>query len=162
MSYENSSGRNVSTQYGPRDTGTSVGLEPGHDSIHQLAIEFTGASLADSFLPPVVIPQGAHFLRYILRVDEAFVVTGTSPTLIFGGTAPATNGVVLTEAELEAVGTKIPASAGAGTWATNSATGTTASEKVTKTLGGTTPAIATTQGQATLIAEYVYKNRTVS
>lgn len=163
MSFENSSGRNVHTQYGTRDTGTSVGIEPGHDSIHQLSIEFTGASLADTFLPPVVIPAGAHFLRYIVRIDEAFVVTGTTPTLIFGGTAPATNGVTISETELETVGTHILAAQGQGTWATNSANGTTAAEKVTKTIGGTgSPAIAATQGQGTLIAEYVYKNRTVS
>ena len=157
MAFENSAGIDVSNHYGPRNTGGSVGVETSKDSIHQLSIDFTGASLASSFLPPVVIPRGAHFLRYILRIDEAFVVTGTAPTLIFGGTAPATNGIVLTEAELEAVGTKIPASDGEGTWDVASATGTTAAELVTKALGGTTPAIATTQGKGTLIAEYVFK-----
>jgi len=157
MAYEDNTGLNVHNHYGARRTGGSVGVERSTDSIHQLSIQFTGQSLADGYLPPVVIPRGAQFLRYRLRVDEAFVVTGTTPTLIFGGTAPGTNGVVLTEAELEAVGTKTPASAGAGTWSTTSATGTTAAEEVTFTLGGTTPAIASTSGRGTLIAEFIYK-----
>jgi len=161
MAYENKSGLGVFNQYGPRSVGTSVGVEHSDDSIHQLSIEFSGTSLQDSFLPPLVIPKGAHFLRYVLSVHEAFNITGTTPTVIFGGTAPATNGVVLTEAELEAVGTKIPASAGAGTWSTTSATGTSASEKVTFALGGTTPVVVTGVGKATLTAEFVYKNRTL-
>lgn len=157
MAFENRAGLGVHNQYGPRSTGGAIGVERSTDSVHQLAFSFTGKSLSEGFIPPVYIPRGARFLRYILRVDEAFVVTGTSPTLIIGGTAPGTNGVVLTEAELEAVGTKAPASAGAGTWSTSSATGTTASERVTTALGGTTPAIASTSGKATLIAEYVFK-----
>lgn len=159
MPYENSAGLNVNNQYGPRVTGGSVGVETDKDSVHQLSIAFTGQSLNESFLPPVFIPKGAHFLRYILRVDEAFAISGTTPTVIFGGTAPATNGVVLTEAELEAIGTKIPASAGAGTWSTTSATGTTGSERITKTLGGTSPVVSSTVGKATLIAEYVFKTK---
>lgn len=159
MGFENSAGLGVNNFFGRRDTGGSVGVEHSKDSVHQLSIAFTGASLASSFLPPVYVPKGAQFKRAILRVDEVFVVTGTSPTLIFGGTAPATNGIVLTEAELEAVGTKTPASTGTGTWAQASATGTTASEKVTKTLGGTSPAVAATSGKATLILEFVNKTK---
>jgi hypothetical protein len=159
MGFENSAGLGVNNYFGRRDTGGSVGVETSNDSIHQLSIAFTGASLASAYLPPVYIPKGAQFKRAILRVDEVFVVTGTSPTLIFGGTAPATNGIVLTEAELEAVGTKTPASTGTGTWAQSSATGTTAAEKVTKTLGGTSPAVAATSGKATLILEFVNKTK---
>lgn len=157
--FENSAGLSVNNYYGARDTGGSVGVDHSDDSVHQLSIAFTGASLASAYLPPVVVPKGSLFRRAILRVDEAFVVTGTSPTLIFGGTAPGTNGIVLTEAELEAVGTKAPASTGTGTWAQGSATGTTAAEKVTKTLGGTSPVIAATSGKATLILEFVNKTK---
>lgn len=159
MGFENSAGIGVYNNYGARDTGGSIGVERSQDSIHNLSIAFTGASLASGFLPPVVVPKGAQFKRAVLRVDEAFVVTGTSPTLIFGGTAPATNGIVLTEAELEAVGTKTVTSTGTGTWAQSSATGTTAAEKVTKALGGTTPAIAATSGKATLTLEFYNKTK---
>jgi hypothetical protein len=149
----------VSNYYGPRDTGGSVGSEETDQSIRQYSIAFTGASLNSSFLPPVVLPRGAKQLRATLRVDEAFVLTGTAPTVIFGGTAPATNGIVLTQAELQAIGTKTPASTGTGTWAVASATGTTAAERITRALGGTTPAVSPTVGKATLIIEFINKTK---
>lgn len=156
MGYEASTGINVSNHYGQRLTGNAIGAEHVYGSEQVLKIQFTGTSLNETFLPPVVLPRGAQVKAYRLRVDEAFSITGTSPTVIFGGTAPATNGVVLTEAELEAVGTKTPASAGTGTWSTTSATGTTAAEKVAKALGGTTPVVAPGVGKATLIVEYTF------
>ena len=159
MPFENTAGLNVSNFYGARETGGSVGVERSQDSIQQLSIAFTGASINSAFLPPVVIPRGAQFKRAILRVDEAFNLTGTSPPIIFGGTAPGTNGIVLSEAELEAIGTKTPASTGTGTWAQASATGTTAAERVTRTLGGTTPVVSPTVGKATLILEFVNKTK---
>lgn len=159
MGYENSAGIGVNNYFGARNTGGSVGVETTDNSIHLMSIAFTGASLNSSYLPPVYVPKGAQVKRYVLRVDEAFSITGTSPTVIFGGTAPGTNGVVLTESELENVGTKTPASAGTGTWATSSSTGTTAAEKVTKTLGGTSPVVSASQGKATLIVEYFYKTK---
>lgn len=157
MGYENSAGIGVNNYFGARNTGGSVGVETTDNSIHLMSIAFTGASLNSSYLPPVYVPKGAQVKRYVLRVDEAFSITGTSPTVIFGGTAPGTNGVVLTESELENVGTKTPASSGTGTWATSSSTGTTAAEKVTKTLGGTSPVVSASQGKATLVVEYFYK-----
>jgi hypothetical protein len=149
----------VSNYYGPRDTGGSVGSEETDQSIRQYSIAFTGASLNSSFLPPVVLPRGAKQLRATLRVDEAFALTGTNPTVIFGGTAPATNGIVLTQAELQAIGTKTPASTGTGTWAVASATGTTAAERITRALGGTTPAVSPTVGKATLTIEFINKTK---
>lgn len=158
--FENTAGINVSNFYGGRDTtyGT-VGLEHSEDSIHQLSIAFTGTSLNQAFMPPLFVPKGAQFKRAILRVDEAFTLGGTSPTVIFGGTAPATDGIVLTQAELQAIGTKTPASAGTGTWSQSSATGTTAAQKVAKTLGGTSPTVTTGVGKATLILEFVNKTK---
>lgn len=156
MGYEANTGLGVSNQYGQRVTGNSVGVETTDDSVNQLSIAFTGKSLNETFVPPVKVPKGALFLRYRLRVDEAFAISGTTPTVIWGGTLPATNGVILTEAELESVGTKTPASVGTGTWATTSSTGTTAAELVTKTLGGTLPVVDATVGKATLIAEYLF------
>ena len=157
--FENSAGIAVSNYYGSRNTGQSVGVEHSDDSVHQLSIAFTGTSLNNAFLPPVFVPKGASFKRAILRVDEAFTLGGTSPTVIFGGTAPATDGIILTQAELQAIGTKTPASTGTGTWAQNSATGTTAAQKVAKTLGGTTPTVTAGVGKATLILEFVNKTK---
>lgn len=158
--FENSAGINVNNFYGGRDTiyGT-VGVEHSDDSVHQLSIAFTGTSLNAAFLQPVVVPKGTSFKRAILRVDEAFTLGGTSPTVIFGGTAPATDGIVLTQAELQAVGTKTPASTGTGTWSQSSATGPLTAQKVTKTLGGTSPTVTTGVGKATLILEFVNKTK---
>lgn len=155
MGYENSAGLGVNNYFGTRETGGTVGVETSDNSNHSLSISFTGASLNSSFLPPVYLPKGALVKSYRLRVDEAFAISGTSPTVIFGGTAPATDGIVLTEAELEAVGTKTPASAGTGTWAVGSSTGPLTAQKVTKALGGTSPVVSATQGKATLLVEYV-------
>jgi len=155
MAFENLTGLGVYSSYGKRDTGGTVGSETTDTSTRDYSIAFTGASLNSGFLPPVVVPKGAKFMGAVLRVDEAFSLTGTSPTVIFGGTAPGTNGIVLSETELENVGTKTPSSTGTGTWAVGSSTGTTAAEKITKTLGGTTPAVSSTQGKATLILTFV-------
>ena len=159
MAYENSAGLGVNNQYGPRGTGNTVGVETDRDSVHTMSVTFNSRSLQDAYLSPFNLPRGAKVLRYLLRVDEAFTLTGTTPTLIVGGTAPATNGVVITAAELAAVGTKTPASTGTGTWAVASATGTTATERVTKALGGTTPAVTVGTGSGTLIVEYLFKTK---
>lgn len=159
MAYEKTSGLNVFNHYGPRETGGTIGVERSTDSVHQLSIGFTGDSLAvGEFVAPVVMPAGARVLRYVLVIDEAFTVTGTTPTLRFGSAGSvSTNGVALSETELEAEGAKIPASTGSGTWSTTSATGLTAAAEVAFALGGTTPAIAAGSGKGTLIVEYIYK-----
>lgn len=161
MAFENSAGIGVSNFYGPRDAGGSVGEEQTSDSIHQLSLELTDSTIANigTLGPKFKIPSGAHFLRAFLHVDEAFTMTGTTPGVVIGGTVPGTNGFALTAAELAALGTKIPASTGNGTWAANSATGTTATESVTTALTGTTPAVTPGAGRATFVVEYLYKNR---
>ena len=159
MAFENAAGINVFNHYGARSTGGSVGVEHSKDSVHQLSIALTGESLNSSFLPPVVVPKGAHFLRAILRVDEAFVVGGTTPTIEIGSAgSTATNGFVVTEAELEAVGTKIVTSTGAGTWSTTSATGLTAAAKVAIAKEGDTT-VTSGVGKGTLILEFINKTK---
>lgn len=149
----------VSNFYGPRETGGSIGSEETETSVRNYSIAFTGESLNSTYLPPVVLPRGSKFLRATLRVDEAFSLGGTTPTVIFGGTSPATNGIVLSQAELQAVGTKTPTSTGTGTWAVGSATGTTAAERVTRALGGTSPTVSRTAGKATLVVEFINKTK---
>jgi hypothetical protein len=161
MGYENSAGIGVNNHYGARTTGGAVGQETRDGSVVVVRIDLTGQSINDGiggFVPPVVIPKGAKMEKFRLRVDEAFVVTGTSPTVRIGAEgSETTNGLVITEAELENVGTKTITSTGAGTWAVSSSTGTTAAAKVSfGALGGTnTPAVASTAGKATLFIEYI-------
>lgn len=160
MGFENKAGLGVNNHYGVRETGGGVGLEHGEGSTFIVRIDLTGQSINDAiggFVPPVSIPKGSKFRRAALRIDEAFVVTGTTPTLQVGAFGSvATNGVVATEAELETVGTKELTSAGAGTWAFSSTVGTAAAAKIGFALGGTGgPAVAATSGKGTLILEYI-------
>jgi hypothetical protein len=160
MGFENTAGLNVHNHYGVRDTGGAVGVESTSGSKHTLRIDLTGQSINDAvggFMPKVVVPKGARFLGGHLRVDEVFVVTGTTPVVEVGAKGTeATNGVTLTEAQLEALGTYDVSAALAGTWATNAATGTAAAAQVGIVLGGTdTPAVAKGSGKATLVLEFL-------
>lgn len=160
MPFGNQAGLNVNNFYGARDTGGSIGLEHGEDSLQRVSISFTPASINGTYLPPVVIPKGALFQSAVLRVDEAFTLTGTTPALNFGTLgSETTNGIVLTQAELQAIGTKKPASTGNGTWSQASATGTTAAAKIGQALSGTTPAVTGTAGKATLILTFLNKTK---
>lgn len=160
MPFENSAGIGVNNFFGPRNTGGSVGVETSESSTHNLSIALTGETLSGSFLPPVVLPKGAKFVRAVLRIDEAFNLGGTSPTVQIGAAGSvATNGIVLTETEMETVGTKTPASTGVGTWAQASTTGTTAAAKVAFALGGTAPTVDATVGKGTLILTFVNKTK---
>lgn len=158
MPFANQAGLGVNNFYGARNTGGSVGVEDQDGSTYVLSVNLTGDMLNGTYLPPVVVPKGALFRRAVLRVDEAFNIGGTSPTVRIGASGSvATNGIVLTEAELENVGTKVPASTGAGTWAAGSSTGTTAAAKVAFDMGGTSPTAATGTGKAVLVLEFFNK-----
>lgn len=153
MSYENSAGLGVHNQYGTRATGGAVGLESTSGSTMTVTVQITGDSLNSTFIPPVKVPKGALLKQAVLRVDEAFVVSALG-TVALGGTAPGTNGVVLTEAKLEAIGTSDVSSLAVGTWATASATGTTAAETVAKAITGT---VTAGSGKGALIMEFSVK-----
>lgn len=153
MPFENSAGIGVSNHFGARTTGGAVGVESTSGSIITLTVQLTGASLNGTFVPKVVVPKGCLLKNATLRVDEAFAVSAAG-TVAIGGTAPGTNGVVLTEAKLEALGTSDVSSLAVGTWATNSATGTSAAQAVAQAVTGT---VTATQGKAALILEFVNK-----
>lgn len=155
MPYENSAGLGVTNQYGIRNTGGSVGQNRATGSFQTMSINLTGEMLNSTYVAPFFMPKGAKVMRAVLDVDEVFVVSA-SGTVAIGGTAPGTNGIVLTEAQLEAAGTKEVGSVGIGTWATASATGTTATEKVTRVITGT---VGATSGKATLVVEYFLDNK---
>jgi hypothetical protein len=151
MAYENSAGLSVANQYGPRNTGGAAGTQRSTNSLQTLTIDLTGEMLNSSYAPPVYMPIGAKVVRATLEVNEVFVVSAAG-TVAIGGTVPGTNGVVLTEAQLEAQGTKDVSAVAVGTWATASATGTTATQKIAKAITGT---VGATSGKGRLIIEYV-------
>ena len=155
MAYEALTGLGISNQYGARQTGGAIGLEHGENSTHFLSFNLTGEMLNSAYIPPVYMPKGAKVVKALLRVDEVFVVSA-SGTVALGGTAPGTDGVVLTEAKLEALGTSDVSSLAVGTWATASATGPLTTQKVAKLITGT---VGATSGKATLVVEYFNKTK---
>lgn len=155
MAYENTAGLGVTNQYGARNTGGAVGLEQSQNSEFIVSVDLTGEMLNSGYVAPAYVPKGAKLVKAILRVDEVFVVSAAG-TVAIGGTAPGTNGIVLTEAQLEALGTKDVSSVAIGTWATASAVGTSASEKITRAITGT---VGATSGKATLVMEFFYKTK---
>lgn len=152
MGYENSAGLKVHNHYGPRGTGGSLGVERSTDSKHELSFYMTAKMLNDGFVPPVVVPKGARMLGYRVHVDEAFV--GVTAITVGEAEAESTNGIPLVAGDINATGSRIPTGPATGTWATNSANGTTAAKKIGFTKTGTA-----TAGRGTLIIEYVYKAR---
>lgn len=155
MTYENKAGLSVNNQYGPRNTGGSIGREPGSNSTNTLSVNLTGEMLNSTYFPPIVFPKGALVKSAILRVDEVFVVS-TAGVVAIGGTAPGTDGVVLTEAKLEALGTSDVSALAVGTWATTSTTGPLTAQRLTKGISGTVSALS---GKATLTVTYYYKTK---
>ena len=153
MAFENNAGIGVHNHSGVRDTGNSVGVERSTDSIHQLSVDISAKQLQDAYVPPFVIPKGAHFLRALVNGDEAFA--GVTDITVGEKGGEATNGIGLVAADL-AVGVREPATGPTGTWAFGSATGTTDAKEVNVIFTGTP-----TAGKGTLVLEYIYKVRTV-
>lgn len=155
MAYENKAGLGVNNQYGPRDTGGTVGVINDFNAVQEIQVDLTPEFLNGTFVPPVVLPKGALFRRATLRVDEAFTMTGTTPGIVIGAaTLETTNGIAITAAELAAVGTKVPASTGTGTWAVASATGTTVAAKIGKALTGAGAAVTVGAGKGRISIEF--------
>lgn len=155
MAYENSAGIGVTNHYGARTTGGSVGLEHGENSTHTLSFNLTGEMINSAYVAPTYFPKGGHVKKAWLRVDEAFVVS-TSGTVSLGGTAPGTDGIILTEAILEVVGTSDVTALTVGTWAEDHATGPLTTQKITKSISGT---VGATSGKGTLVIEYINKTK---
>lgn len=153
MAYENTAGIGVSNQYNARNTGGAAGTEHSDNSIQTLTYDLTGEMLNSSFVPPAFVPKGSKVIKVLLVVDQIFDVSAAG-TVAVGGTLPTTNGVVLTEAQLESLGAKDVTASAVGTWSAASTTGTLATQRVTKAITGTVNANV---GRASLVVEYFNK-----
>lgn len=154
------SGGNVVTKVHNKFQGRELGEQNGvYNSVNnetQVSLTITGAQLVrdvatnDAFLVPVVLPVGAVLGDVIVQVKEAFVLGGTSPTILIGtqGTE-VTNGFVISKAQAEAVGTYNVTATKTGTWASPIAAAAT----VGAALGGTTPTV-TNAGKLDVIVKY--------
>lgn len=153
MSYESRTGLGTMSQYGARETGTSIGVEHSQDSKHQLSIEITADGLVDKFLPPLVIPKGAKIEKAVITVD---VAPAGVTALSFGeGNTEATNGITLAAADL-AIGTRDVTSKLAGTWAGTAAAYVTKASRVGMAVTG---ANTVKNARASLVIDFRYKRR---
>lgn len=109
----------VHNQFGPRVTGGTIGVNKVEGIKEELIIDFNAEQfndLADG-LVPFVLPAGAVIKAVYIDVEDVFVATGTSPTLLVGTNgSEVTNGFVVSEAILEATGSANLTATLTGTW----------------------------------------------
>ena len=120
MSIEKATIRDVAQVYGAREVGRSSGVFKTEGFSNELTIDLTGQMLSDLIVIKGVVPAGASFTgKAKLFVEEAFDLASSSVVEVGEDGAEATNGVSLTEANLESTGVKDVSSALAGEWAVN-------------------------------------------
>lgn len=141
--------------YGQREVKKSVGVTKTSGFMNELSMDIDGdmVGAAGFALKAPVIPAGARIEDAFVEVTEAFVLGGTSPIVEVGTeTSEATNGVSITEAQAEAVGTYDVTSALSGTW--SGSVGLAADTTVGIALAGTSPTV-TSAGKMRLVIRYV-------
>lgn len=143
----------VHNHYGAREVGKGQGTTSTEGFINELTLDIDGELVGNEDFPLLApqLPAGAKIDAVFLEVSEVFVLGGTTPVLEVGtaGTE-ATNGVTITEAELEAVGVYDVTSALSGTWLA----GLAAVTNLGLALGGTTPTV-TDAGKARIVIRYI-------
>ena len=154
----------VRNQFGPRDTGGTIGVNKVEGIKEELIIDLNAsmfASVPDG-LVPFVLPGGAVIKAVYVDVEEVFIATGTSPTVLIGTNgSEVTNGFVISEAILEATGSANLTATLAGTW--DNEVPLAANTVIGIAVGGTGgPAIAATTGKARVTILFERINRAPS
>lgn len=120
MGYSTDNIRNVTVQRGARETGRTQGQIKTEGLNQEKVFELTGQLLSDLINQKVYFEAGSRLTKATLVVDEAFDLAGSSVVEIGQDGSEATNGVSLTEANLESTGIVDVTSGLAGTFATTS------------------------------------------
>lgn len=147
---------NVHNRYNGQKLGEQIGVNHSDTAVTEITMTITGEQLlrdvatGDAFLLAPTLPVGAVLGDVIVQVKEAFVLTGTTPTILIGTQgSEVTNGFVISEAQAEAVGTYNVTGTKTGTWANPIA----AAALVGVALGGTTP-VVTAAGRMDVYIKY--------
>ena len=157
MAFESNSGLGSRNFYGPRSA--KEGIEGGiktEGSVQELSLKFTGANINDDVFSTnlVQLPAGARILDAVVRIDEVFVLGGTTPVINIGTDgSESTNGISIDETRGEASATYVDADTGIainGTWAATLAADT----EVSVALSGTTPTVGA-GGSAIVTIRYI-------
>lgn len=151
MGFESSSGLGVNNYYGPRDSGKTAGVYEVDGSTVEASIVVDSAMVGGTIPQDLIIPAEAKVTAVYAKVTEAFVLGGTTPTILIGtDTTEVTNGAVLSKAQAEAIGTYDITGTLTGTWAAQLAAATT----VGVALGGTSPT-KTAVGKVQFVIKYI-------
>jgi hypothetical protein len=154
MAKEESSGlgAGVRSRFGPVDIPDgSQGVVRTAGNKNELVVEFSGNDINDDDFQKAIVPAGSLVVDAYVEISEVFALGGTTPTINVGTDgSEGTNGVEISKAEAEALGTVDISASIAGTWAASLASDTT----VSIALDGTTPT-ATDAGHAKVVISYV-------
>lgn len=140
---------NVHNQFGPRYTGGTFGVNKVEGVKEELIFDITGEyfNAVPDGLMPFTLPAGAVIKAVYIDVEDVFVVTGTTPTLLVGTNgSEVTNGFVVSEAILEATGSANLTATLAGTW--DNEVPLAANTTIGLALGGTGSPAVTNAGKA--------------
>ncbi len=154
MSYESNTGLGVTNHYGPRQTGNTTGVVGTEGREVELSIDINPDVVTNGgpLLVDFKIPKGAVINAAYVDITEAFVLGGTAPTILVGTDASeVTNGLVVSEAQAEAVGTYNVTSTLVGTW--DAEVPLAAQTTVGVVLGGTSPTV-TSVGKGKVLIKY--------
>lgn len=154
MAKENTSGLNVNSRYGPVAIPDSAGgVIKTEGGKNEMTIELSGKNINDDSLQgDIIIPAGSLVIEAYVEVEEVFVVSGTDPTILVGTNgSEATNGIVISEAIAEAVGTVDITATKTGTWDASFAADTV----VGVAIGGTAGPAVTDVGVLRVVVVYV-------
>lgn len=152
MSLEQTTLRGVVDNYGTRPVGRSAGSIGTSGAKNELSMHLTGQMLSDGIVIAAHLPSGATLLSAQLIVDEVFVLAASSVVEIGEDGAEATNGISLTEANLEALGVTDVSAGLAGEWDVGSQLPHSQQIGIAFSAGSVTTATA---GKANLIIEYI-------
>lgn len=153
----------VHNQFGPRDVGGTVGVLKVEGMEEELVIDFDADYFASNFIGArkYVLPGGAVIKNVYVDVEDAFTLTGTTPALRIGTEgSEATNGVTVSEAQLESTGSYNVTSTLAGTW--DNEAPLAANTTIGFALSGTTPVMGVAAGKARVTIQFYRINRAPS
>jgi hypothetical protein len=142
--------RGTSTVYGKVETGRAFGVVNTVGPSVDYRFDLTGQQLSDLVILDVVIPANTIIDKVYMQVTEVFVVAGSSVVEVGTDGSEATNGVSITEAQLEALGYTDLTTALAGTWDANAPLAADTTVGIAFSAGSVTTATA---GKARIVFE---------
>lgn len=154
MTSEVATVRGVRNTYGTREKGGGLGIIKTEGVSNELTADVTGSTLSTSgdAFATVKIPAGSLVTGAWVEISEAFVLGGTTPTILVGTKgSESTNGAVVSEALAEAIGTTDITATLAGTW---NEVFFAAETSVGVILGGTSPTSLAGTGIGRIVVTY--------